>query len=196
MRGYIYIAGSFETVNRSACGQRGSWIDNDPHYWTDPPTWGICRNDLRATANEGDVVFFVLPKNGRHPQMIFGYLTIEKIVTHHQAFFARRLRSKRMGNKMPNGNIIVDASGRYNRFDAGAHQHIFHKIKDRYAIGDPAQSRMLTYAEISKSASSFTAALARIVGKSGQRAIDIISRKGTILSPNQVNELLAWVNRP
>ena len=141
-------------------------------------------------------MFFVLPKNGRHPQMIFGYLTIEKIVTHHQAFHTPTLRSKQMGNKMPNGNIIVDACGRYNWFDAGSHQHIFNKIKDRYAIGDPARSRMLTHAEISKSASSFPAELARIVGKSGQRAIDIISRKGTILLPNQVDELLSWVNRP
>lgn len=195
MRGYIYIAGSFKTVNRTTCGQRGSWVDNDPHFWTDPPTWGICRNDLRATAKEEDVVFFVLPKNGRHPQMILGYLTIEKIITHHQAFHTTCLHSKRMGNKLPNGNIIVNAHGAYNRFDAGVHKHKFNKIKDRYAVGDPAKSRILTHAEITKLAPSFLSTLARIVGKPGLRPIDIISRKGAVIPPSQVNELLVWLNR-
>jgi len=32
MKGYIYIASAFETVNRSICGQKGSWVDNDPHF--------------------------------------------------------------------------------------------------------------------------------------------------------------------
>jgi len=27
-------------VNRSACGQKGASIDNDPHFWTGPLTWG------------------------------------------------------------------------------------------------------------------------------------------------------------
>src|SRR5829696_2240692 len=138
MPGYIYIASAFETVNRSSCGQAGSWIDNDPHFWTDPPTWGICRPDLRAGASEKDVVYFVLPKHGRHPQMIFAYLTIREIITHAEAFWRPELLSKRMGNKTPNGNIIVDARGEYNKFDAGVHFANFDRIKRRYAIGDSA----------------------------------------------------------
>jgi len=102
MKGYIYIASAFETVNRSACGQKGAWIDNDPHFWTSPPTWGICRNDLRAGADVGDVVFFVLPRRGRHPQMIFGYLKIAEKISHLEAFSRPALASKRMGNKVPN----------------------------------------------------------------------------------------------
>ena len=66
MKGYIYIASAFDTVNLSTCGQKGSWVDNDPHFWTYPPTWGICRNDIRAKAEEGDSIFFVLPRRGRH----------------------------------------------------------------------------------------------------------------------------------
>src|SRR6266699_1847496 len=108
MKGYIYIASAFETVNRSICGRHGSWVDNDPHYWSDPPTWGICRNDLRADAKKGDVVFFVLPRQGRYPPTIFGYLTIEKVVTHATAYYIPSLVSKRMGDKEPNGNTIVN----------------------------------------------------------------------------------------
>lgn len=42
MKGFIYIVSAFETVNRSASGQKRSWINNDTHFWTSSPTWGIC----------------------------------------------------------------------------------------------------------------------------------------------------------
>ncbi len=195
MRGYIYIAGSFETVNRSTCGQKGSAVDNDPHFWTQPPTWGICRNDLRATAKVNDVVFFVLPKKGRHPQSIFGYITIERIVTHFEAYQMPHLISKRMENKTPNGNIIVNSSGGYNQFDDGAHEGNFDKIKRHYAIGNVIQSRFLTHEEICKLAPSFVVKISQTLGKSGSRPIDIISRKGALLSSSQVANLLAWINQ-
>ncbi len=193
MKGYIYIASAFETVNRSACGQKGSWIDNDPHFWACPPTWGICRNDLRAKAEPGDVIFFVLPRRGRHPQMIFGFLKIAEIISHKEAFGRVKLMAKRMGNKTPNGNIIVDAMGRYNRFDEGAHRHKFEKIKAHYAIGDESGSRMLTAADIKSLLPTFIPTLSSILGVSGTRAIDLISRKGRRLDDEQVRSLLRWL---
>jgi hypothetical protein len=196
MKGYIYIASAFETVNRSVCGQKGAWIDNDPHFWTGPPTWGICRNDLRASADVGDVVFFVLPRRGRHPQMIFGYLKIAEKISHLEAFSRPALASKRMGNKLPNGNIIVNAGGGYNRHDAGAHRSKFEKIKGHYAVGSVTESRMLSAHEIGALAPKFLEKLGAIVGIPGDRAIDIVSRKGRILTSQQVKSLLAWVNRP
>jgi hypothetical protein len=194
MKGYIYIASAFETVNRSTCGQKGSWADNDPHFWTSPPTWGICRNDIRAKADEGDFIFFVLPRCGRHPQMIFGYLKIEEKISHLEAFSRADLRSKRMGNKMPNGNIIVEAGGTYNRFDAGVHRYKFEKIRRHYAIGSEDESRMLTAEEIRRLAPDFLGKLGTIIGIRGDRAIDIISRKGRTLSAGQVKPLMRWLN--
>jgi hypothetical protein len=38
------------------------WLDNDPHFWEPPPTWGICRTDSRRVVKVGDYIFFVLPK--------------------------------------------------------------------------------------------------------------------------------------
>ena len=67
--------------------------------------------------------------------MIFGFLKIAEKISHIEAFPRADLRSKRMGNKMPNGNIIVDATGGYNRFDGGAHKHMFDKIKRHYVVG-------------------------------------------------------------
>ena len=105
--GYIYIAGSFHNINRSKCGRGGEWIDNGPHFWTSPPTWGICRPDLREKVSVGDVVFFVLPIKARHPQMIFGYITVKDKITHVRAFANDGLISKRMSNNIPNGNIML-----------------------------------------------------------------------------------------
>lgn len=190
MKGLIYIAGSFETVDRSKCGRGKGWIDNDPHFWTSPPTWGICRNDLRRKAERGDYVFFVLPKRARHPQMLFGYMRIVDKITHLAAFHRADLVTKRMGRKNPNGNIIVNGLGRYNRFDRGAHKHKFHKIKDEYAIGDPRDSRFLSERDIRALAPSFPHALREVLGGKGQRPIDLISRYGRELSEWQVRRLL------
>jgi hypothetical protein len=98
-----------------------------------------------------------------------------------------------MGNKMPNGNIIVDASGGYNRFDGGAHKYKFDKIKQHYVVGSETESRMLSSAEIRNLAPDFVRTLGSILGVQGERAIDLISRKGRVLTTAQVRKLLAWL---
>jgi hypothetical protein len=193
MKGLIYIAGSFETVNRSKCGRGKAWIDNDPHFWTSPPTWGICRNDLRRKAHRGDYIFFVLPKRARHPQMVFGYMRVADKISHDQAFRHRDLVTKRMAQKNPNGNIIVDAKGNYNRFDLGAHKHIFEKVKMEYVVGDHRSSRLLIDREIRALAPNFVETLRRILCRTGTRPIDLITRYGCELSELQVKHLLKWL---
>jgi len=195
MNGYIYIASAFHTVNRSKCGRGGAWIDNDPHFWTstEPPTWGICRNDIRRKTVKGDFIFYVLPKHGCHPQMIFAWLQVAEKITHLSAYHRPDLVSKRMGNKNPNGNIIVDGRGAYNRFDGGVHKHQFHKLKDEYVIGVPRASAMLDGRGICSLAPAFLSTLTSIIGVSGNRAIDIITRAGRELSEQQTNDLLAWL---
>jgi hypothetical protein len=193
MKGYIYIASAFQTVNRSECGRGGALIDNDPHFWTDPPTWGICRNDLRHHADIDDYIFFVLPLHGRHPQMVFGWLRVAEKITHLEAYHRPDLLTKRMGNKIPNGNIIVDAHGNYNHFDQGIHEDIFDKIRGEYVVGDPSHSRMLDDRKIRSLAPSFIRTLNSIFGTSGQRAIDIVARGGRKLNEHQIGRLLRWL---
>jgi hypothetical protein len=194
MTGYIYIAGSFLNVNRSNCGQSSEWIDNDPHFWSMPPTWGICRPDLREKVNQDDVVFYVLPRASRHPQMIFGYLTVAAKITHEQAFQRETLRSKRMGNKNPNGNIIVDERGRYNRYDKGAHERNFARIKRNYVVGDPDRSHFLTDRQIRRLAPHVVQRLSSILGRTGNRIFDIVSRYGATLTTQQVGQLIEWLH--
>jgi hypothetical protein len=76
--GRIYISGAFTTINRSKCGGGVGWLDNDPHFWTQPPTWGICRTDYRRVIRKGDYIFFVLPKASELPQMIYGFFQVKK----------------------------------------------------------------------------------------------------------------------
>ena len=126
--------------------------------------------------------------------MIFGYLTIAEIITHAEAFRRPELRSKRMGRKMPNGNIIVNASGGYNSFDRDAHRHKFKKIQRHYAIGSQTGSRMLTDQEIRRKAPTFLSTLSAILDRKGTRPFDIISRAGRKLSDIKTNNLISWIN--
>lgn len=125
--------------------------------------------------------------------MIFAYIQIAEKITHLAAYHRSDLHSKRMGNKNPNGNILVDAKGSYNRFDAGVHERQFHRMKDEYAIGDPTKSRMLDDRAIRSLAPHFLFTLGSIIGITGNRGIDIISRHGRQLNENQIKRLLSWL---
>jgi len=127
--------------------------------------------------------------------MIFSFLKITEKISHIKAFARPDLRSKRMGNKMPNGNIIVDADGGYNRFDGGVHKEIFEKIKRHYVVGSETESRMLTSEEIRCLAPEFLRTLISVLGTEGKRPIDVISRKGRRLTARQVKSLLAWLTK-
>jgi hypothetical protein len=61
-------------------------------------------------------------------------------------------------------------------------------------VGDETASRMLSADEIRRLAPGFLKTLGSIIGVRGIRAIDIISRKGRILTPAQVEALLAWLH--
>jgi hypothetical protein len=191
MRGYIYIAGAFKSLDPKSIGD----VDNDPHFWEMPPTWGICRHDLRAGAQVGDVIFFVLPKASGLPQTIFAYLTIQEIISHADAYARPDLRSKRMGNKKPNGNIIVDDQGKYDKHDEWVHADNVEKIKNRYAIGSQEKSLMLSRDSIDKLAPQFVTRVGNILKRKGNTAADIVSRKGKKLSETQVKAILAWLHQ-
>ena len=194
MKGHIYISGAFTSLSRSKCNPLGQ-LDNDPHFWEVPPTWGICRPDIRENAKPGELVFFVLPKRAQLPQMIYGYMKIAEIITHAEAYHRPELNLKRMANKNPNGNIIVDERGLYNRFDAGVHKWNFEKIKRRYAIGREKESEFLAPQKIRKLAPEFLPVLNRIFGVNKSRVIDVVSRWGSVMSQRQVSELLGWLGK-
>lgn len=192
MSGAIYIAGAYAHPDCPR-RRRGAWPDNDPHFLCDPPTWGICRPDLRANARAGDFIFFVLPRWSALPQMIFAYLKVKEIITHHEAFHRPDLHRKRMLNIRPDGNILADKDGAYNPNDLGWHKGNFEKIKRCYAVGDPASSRYLSGVQIRRKAPEFLNVLEALFGCGGQRAIEYISRKGRHLTAEQAQALVDWL---
>ncbi len=195
MEGRIYISGVFTTVNRNKCGGGVGWLDNDPHFWEPPPTWGICRTDFRRVIKVGDYIFFVLPKASELPQMVYGYFRVREKITHMQAFRRPELRHKRMAHKKPNGNIITDAHGRYNQFDDGHHKDRFDKIKPYYVIGDAKESKFFSEETIRKFAPGFPAILNRVFGTRRKSVFGTIGRKGRRMSEEQVSRLLACLRR-
>lgn len=195
MKGYIYISGVFSTVTRAKCDVGEGWLDNDPHFWKSPPTWGICRTDYRRCVTPGDYIFFVLPKASKLPQMVYGYLRVDEKITHEQAFKRRGLRSKRMGNKNPNGNIIVDADGKYNRFDGNVHRDRFATIKYHYVIGDVGDSAFLPEERIRELAPAFVDTLNNIFDTHCDSVFAILTRKGRRMQEVQVRHLLAWLQK-
>lgn len=190
MNGYIYIAGAFKTLDPASPGL----VDNDPHFWSQPPTWGICRPDLRAGAKIGDFVFYVLPKACGLPQTIFAYLKIVETISHANAYARPDLFQKRMGGQKPNGNIIVNAEGEYEEFDEWVHKDNVDVIKNRYVVGSTTESRMLSTREIERLASQFVSRAQTILQSTGRTAVDVVSRKGRKLNAHQVREFLAWLN--
>jgi hypothetical protein len=192
MAGRIYISSAFKSLSYAQCKPNEEWLDNDPHFWKSPPTWGICRTDYRKTCNVGDYVFFVLPKRSSAKiQCIYGYIKVLKKITHAEAYV--EFPNKRMGNKNPNGNIIVDKLGNYNTFDNYVHFNNFDWIKKYYLVGDANNSRLLDEAEINVLSESFNSALNRIFKTKSKSNFEIISRKGRVLTNNQVKELLLWI---
>jgi hypothetical protein len=195
-KGRIYISGAFTTVTRGACGGGTAWRDNDPHFWSSPPTWGICRTDVRKVIKKGDYVFFVLPKRAEHPQMIYGYFRVRDKITHEAAF--ARFRRKRMRSErrrgVANGNIIVNARGDYNRYDDGVHRDRFKRIKEYYVIGDRSDCEFLTAERICQLHGRFVGKLNRVFDTNGQTVIDIIGRGGRKMTWRQVRALLDWLS--
>ena len=89
------------------------------------------------------ITVFGYPRS-EFPQMVYGYFKVRERITHMEAYARRELRRKRRGDKVPNEDIILDADGRYNRFDGGYHKDRFGEIKRHYVIGDTSESALLS----------------------------------------------------
>lgn len=192
MEGRIYISGAFTNIKYAKCKPNKNWLDNDPHFWNEPPTWGICRTDFRKKLDKNDYIFFVLPKEAELPQMIYGYIKIQESISHVEAY--NRFPQKRMKNNNPNGNIIVDEFGNYNRFDNNVHKDKFERIKNYYIIGDKNNSSFLRPREIIKLSKYFLPTLQNIFNSKAADIFGIIGRKGRILNDAQIIKLLNWLN--
>lgn len=189
--GRIYIASVFDNLDPF----NGQGVDNDPHFWYSPPTWGICRTDFRSNVLRDDVVFFVSSKNNPNfPQMIFAYLVVSRTITHDQAFI--EFPDKRMRkNAVVPGNILVNSRGNYNKNDGGFHIDRFQEMKNHYVVGQKT-SRLLSPDEINRKAPEFENKIRSIFGQKYEfsQAHEIIGQKGRVLNESQIDNLINWLN--
>jgi len=192
MTGRIYISGAFTNLNYVRCKPNKDWLDNDPHFWKMPPTWGICRTDYRKMLNQGDYIFFVLPAGTTLPQTIYGYFKIAEHITHDDAY--QHYPAKRMRSQNPNGNIIVDGTGNYNRFDENVHRKKFEAIRKHYIVGDRHDMAFLKKQQIESMAPQFLAVLNNVFVSNASTIFQIIGRKGRVLNNLQTGKLLQWIN--
>ncbi|MCU7490548.1 MAG: hypothetical protein HF312_02695 [Ignavibacteria bacterium] len=142
--------------------------------------------------NKDDYIFFVLPKNIKLPQMIYGYIKIVENIPHCEAF--KRFPNKRMRNKNPNGNIITDIRGNYNDYDQGIHKDRFESIKNYYIVGDKTHSRLLKNEEIKHLSRYFLPTLQKVFNSKAPDVFSIIGRKGRVINETQISALLTWLN--
>ena len=199
MQGRIYISRAFTILPYPGQVPNAHLLDNDPHFWNSPPTWGICRTDFRRRLHEGDYVFFVLPGNAHDgngeilPQMIYGYFKIASHIDHitaYQMFPQKRMQE----NANPNGNIIVNADGTYNQFDNHVHENRFDQIREHYIVGDAEDSQFLEPSRIHELAHSFLPTLNEVFNAEAMGVFEVIGRRGRVLNDVQVNMLLDWLN--
>jgi len=189
MSGRLYIAKVVKNLDPNL-----GPVDTDPHFWNDPPTWGICRADIRRNVEKQDYVFFTSSASGSNfPQMIFGYMKIKKVIDHHKAFIEFPQKRMRVGAKI-NGNVLVDCSGNYHPGDLGAHEDRFPEFVKHYAVGFKGQSRMLSLDEIRAKAPQFVPTLQKIFGTTKSKAHRIIGQGGRKMTYQQTQDLLTWLN--
>ncbi len=204
VRGHIYIAGSFRRLPPYSqnphiiSSNQNLTIDNDPHIISSPLTWGICRPDFRKAIDLDQFdewIFFVLPKKAVDfdgsplPQTVFAYMRVAEKTSHQLAY--GRFADKRMNGKhIVEGNILVDALGKYNyRFDFFRHQG---REDTPYLIGDAELSGSLPAEKIRQFGPSFLQTLEKIFNKKGS-IFSIITRKGRVIDNDQVRMLRQWL---
>jgi len=194
MGGRIYISSALVNTRITKCKIGDKWRENDPHFWSLPPTWGICRTDFRRSIKPGEYIFFVLPKNADLPQMIYAYFKVEEQISHEEAYI--RFPKKRMHkNFNKNGNIIVDEFGRYNKYDLNIHKDRFDSIREYYLLGEEIESEFLLRNpdKIIKLSKSFLKILGKVFGTQRESVYGYLTRKGRRLDDEQVEILLEFL---
>ena len=100
-----------------------------------------------------------------------------------------------MKNGNPNGNIITDEFGNYNKYDLGAHKKRFENIKQYYLVGDITESKFIKAKKIKNFASEFLPILKKIFDTNSNTIFQIIGRKGRKLNQLQIHTLLKWLGK-
>ena len=182
MKGYIYITGT------GADPGRGNF--NDPLF-TRVPTLGACMPNIRRLVVPGDYIFVVSGKVPSVQQLVVGGLRVkEKIdaIAAYNRFPENRL--VRDDNGIVQGNIIVTANGKKHPLDHHQQDSFAARVQN-FVVGSSSVS-LKTPKEIALGRDQTLGKLSDVLGKKGNRVIDVMSRWAK-LDERQVDDLVNWL---
>ena len=183
MKGYIYITGT---------GADPAGLDNisDPMFG-EVPSLGACMSNLREYVDIGDYLFVVSGKTQDLAQYVFGGMKVAEKIDHLAAygrFPQNRLRMR--DDCVVVGNIIVDAKGAKHPLDHHADKGFQRRVKNFIVGADPLAIQSPKEVELARQQT--LGKLSDIIGKQGNRPIDILGRQRK-LDEDQVNQMVDWL---
>lgn len=184
MKGYIYITGSGADP-----GARKNL--NDPLLFSRTPTLGACMPNIRRLVIPGDFIFVVSGKIPAFQQYVVGGMQVkEKIdaLAAYKRFPENRLHAG--GNGLLEGNVVIDSKGKQHPLD----HHDSSTFKERinnFIVGSHPVA-LQTDREVTLGRQQTLGKLSDVLGKRGNRVIDVMSRWAK-LNQSQVEDMLSWL---
>jgi len=183
VKGYVYITGDGADPNA------GKSL-GDPLF-SKTPTLGACMPNIRRLVGRGDWIFVVSSKIPAVQQYVVGGLRVEEKIdalAAYERFPENRLRKEADGTV--SGNVIVSASGIQHPLDHHSPDTFENRIKN-FIVGSDAIA-MATEREVALARDQTLPKLSELLGKRGNRVIDVMSRWSK-LEEQQVKSMLDWL---
>jgi hypothetical protein len=184
MKGYVYISGTGTDP-----GARKNM--NDPILFSKTPTLGACMPNIRRVVLPGDFIFVVSGKVPAIQQYVVGGMEVAEQIdalAAYERFPENRLQTGATG--LVEGNIIVDANGNQHPLDHHNPETFEERIKNFIVGTNPIA--LETDREVAMGREQTLPKLSELLGKKGNRVIDVMSRLAK-LDENQVQEMLSWL---
>lgn len=184
VKGYIYITGQ-------GADPAARQNLNDPLLFTKTPTLGACMPNIRRVVQLGDYIFAVSGKVSAIQQYVIGGMRVaEKIdaLAAYRRFPDNRLHHNADGRVW--GNVIVTPHGKQHPLDHHQAETFEQRVKNFIVGAEPVVLESEREVELGRSQS--LEKLSSVLGKRGNRVIDVMSRWAK-LDEDQVKNLLAWL---
>src|ERR1700722_15906767 len=164
---------------------------NDPRLFSRTPTLGACMTNIRRLVLPGDFIFVVSGKVPVIQQYVVGGMeVVEKIdaLAAYRRFPENRLQTGENG--LLKGNIIIDADGNQHPLDRHSPDTFEDRINNFIVGANPVA--LETDREVAIGRDQTLPKLSELLGKRGNRVIDVMSRWGK-LDETQVQDMLSWL---
>ena len=147
--------------------------------------------NIRRVVELGDYIFVVSGKVSTVQQYVIGGMRVSQKIdalAAYRLFPENRLHRNAEGQVW--GNVVVNSRGRQHPLDHHPAATFEERVKNFIVGADPVV--LQNEREVALGRSQSLDKLSNILGKSGNRVIDVMSRWSK-LSEHQVQELLAWL---